>query len=231
MGRNRRPPKFSSDYQKYLKQRNFWRKEIAVKRNRRSAPSVWHKHHEGCDCVDDQSLLPVDHLQQMRRLRGPTISTATDGLTYEETCLIDISEFEVECRWKAYIADMPDGTKTVLYRLRPKHHDQRSGGTDHLVQEGPSPGNVHFVMRTIAKQQHCFTIGCANQPGPSGIQSQAPSTLVCPNDADNEDSDNEMVLITEPEDTVVNNGDSTSTLPMEVHVQAKKHVSCAITSD
>ncbi len=200
-------------------------------RKRKSCASAWHKHDDKCQCVDEDSVYPVEHMKQMRRLRGPTIATATDGLTLEETRMIDINEFEVASRWRPYIAVMPNGRRTVLYRLRPKHHDQRSGGTCHEPQPSTSTGKrsfpalVSFSLTTCAAQQsgHGSEPG---EPGPSGMQSRY--VVNYPHDADNEDSDSDQVLVTEPEDNVVNNQESTSTLPREVLLHADKNVPCAI---
>ncbi len=95
------------------------------------------KHSAKCDCIKEDDLHPPI-VQAMRRLRGPTTDDCLDGLTYEETQQIDITKFEVAVRWKPYLAKKPDGTTICLYRLRPMHHDQRSGGVT-LDPPYPSP--------------------------------------------------------------------------------------------
>ncbi len=72
--------------------------------------------------------MPTHLIENARRLSGPTISTARDGLTKEEADAIDLSLFQDEMRWRPYLADMEDGSRKLLFRLRPRHWGQRSGG-------------------------------------------------------------------------------------------------------
>ncbi len=72
--------------------------------------------------------MPSSVLEATRRLTGPTVSTAQNGLTKEEADKIDLSLFKEEMRWRPYLATMEDGERKLLFRLRPKHWGQTSGG-------------------------------------------------------------------------------------------------------
>ncbi len=76
----------------------------------------------------EEALMPAHLLESRRRLTGPTIDTAHDGLTQEEVDQIDFSLFKDEMRLRPYNATMDDGSKKLLFRLRPRHWGQRSGG-------------------------------------------------------------------------------------------------------
>ncbi len=112
--------RWSKDYQRYIGQRSFWSRQRKVRRG--AEPEV------NVEETEEPALMPVSVLETSRRLTGPTTSTATDGLTKEEADEIDLSLFKDEMRWRPYLATMENGEKKLLFRLRPKHWDQRSGG-------------------------------------------------------------------------------------------------------
>ena len=92
--------------------------------------------------------MPGKLAQFVRRMKGASTPDALDGLTYEETRGIDLTKFEIPSRWKPYIAKTPDGTRKLLFRLRPMHHDQRSGGRvfpEEIARENAGPGKQDFV--------------------------------------------------------------------------------------
>ena len=80
------------------------------------------------DPGESEPAIPLFHLEMMRRLTGPTVSDALDGLTKEEMSEVDISKFPQPMRWRPYAVRLEDGSPGLRFRVRPKHWGQRSGG-------------------------------------------------------------------------------------------------------
>ncbi len=93
-----------------------------MKRNKEA-----HQRDENFEPVPED-MIPIRHLETVRRLTGPTVDTALDGLTKEEMQQVDLNDFEVDVRWKPYLANREGGGKQLLFRIRPQHWGQRSGG-------------------------------------------------------------------------------------------------------
>ncbi len=116
-------------------------------------PSQSGCNHEGqCECIqEEECIVPSAFSRLVRRMRGPTVSDAMDGLTYQETREIDLSKVAIESRWKPYLATGTDGKQKVLFRLRPKHWGQRSGGKvfpEEIERENATPGNsFSFIVQ------------------------------------------------------------------------------------
>ncbi len=128
-----------------------WHRELARKRNWVRKKRLKSKVNTATgECVpdEDESIVPMALSRLISRLKGPTISSALDGLTYEETRDIDLSKFDISARWRPYIAKKENGENVLLFRARPMHHDQKSGGKvfqEEIDRENAQPGKVRSI--------------------------------------------------------------------------------------
>ncbi len=219
-GKRRR---WSKEYQQYLGQRSFWSRQKKAKRQTIQEEV----RHQQATSHDD--LVPSHVLHNTRRLIGPTVDTARDGLTKEEADQIDLSLFKDEMRWRPYLAEMDDGTKELRYRLRPKHWGQRSGGkwfpesseANYVPPDYIPPSKYLTIVECDMQRTHKFLLPAWGEK---------PSASVGENNEDNhhaQEPESVHLGVANPvPDAIVNNGDNNAMA--EVHVMAKKIVVCSI---
>ena len=144
MPRKRRT-RLSKEHQRHLEQRSFWYRQRKFKRERDGTGNF--PPDMPSESGESEPSIPLAHMDMMRRLTGPTVKDALDGLTKDEVAQLDITKFPQPMRWRPYSVRLEDGSLALRFRVRPKHWGQRSGGAP--VEQNPEdvPEGISLIVQ------------------------------------------------------------------------------------